>query len=525
MQNEIDIPTLLRELKSTARLSNKRISRFTDVTEKSVSDWEKGNALPRGDHLEKLLELARDQGIDADHYQRAPVLWDFAKSYKDNMRVIPPLSATSHLARLEKKFNFLGRQINSPFGASASVLTSTSDRISFLARTGCQVLVYKTVRSSEYPSHPLPNLLFGVAPVKTVELTKGKMPQSVVVSDEPSLFDPPKGLMNRFGMPCPGPEIWQSDFAAAKASMNSGQLLILSVVGTAPSLDSKRKPAIENALIDDFVRVVQLGRDAGAEVFELNLSCPNCAGLEGALCDDLDLVVRICRAVKKAFPDGVYVVKLGYMPVARLQDFVAQTHEFVEGYSGINTMPVEGLRLGQHGLEPAFGVQGLRAGLSGGPIRSYGLNFVKSLDEIRRTNKLSFSILGCGGIISPTDVHEYLKAGADVALATTAFFKNSYFGIEVHQQLRQIYENHQVRLIDHLETGYRNWYGARENLRRLHENRPATRKEMEKGAIACFHEWETQYSAEATMGKRRSSIPTVAEFEELIQRAEVIHVN
>src|SRR5204863_1437101 len=55
---------------------------------------------------------------------------------------------------------FLGHSLKSRFGASASVITSTSQRIRFLFESGVDVVTYKTVRSDFYKSHPPPNIFF-----------------------------------------------------------------------------------------------------------------------------------------------------------------------------------------------------------------------------------------------------------------------------------------------------------------------------------------------------------------------------
>lgn len=513
---DIDVPNLLIALKNRVG-SIRRIAGFVKVSEKAVSDWEKGHSKIRPEHLDKLVELACDQGIHPDMYLSSPSLWDFKRSYRENLGLVPPLPITNSYWYQNKPIVFLGRRINSPFGASASVLTSSSERISFLARTGSDVITYKTVRSSEYPSHVLPNLLFGVVASLGADRSPFEIPNVVLVSDDPSEFDPKEGLMNRFGMPCPGPEVWQSDFEAAKRSMNPNQLLILSVVGTPPSDSKLTSSKVEKLLIDDFIKVVALGMDAGAEVIELNVSCPNCSGIEGSLCDNIELVIRICRAVVGAAADTKFILKLGFMEKSRLREIVMATAGLVHGYSGINTIPVEGKRQGQHGPEPAFGIPFLKAGLSGGPIFRHGLKFIKQLNEIRTEEHLEFEIIGCGGVVSPADVHQYLKNGASVVQATTAFFKNSFFGIDVQQGLRPILRNHEVRLADELTIGWRNWYRARQNLRMKFASKPGTLQEMEMSAATYFHEWETSYSHEASLGKRRTSIPTVSEFESAIQ--------
>src|SRR5206468_2823887 len=151
-------------------------------------------------------------------------------------------------------------------GVPASVLTATADWIEYYARRGFNVLTYKTVRSALRDAHSKPNWVF--LNDLTEPLEPGQTPETygdaLVWPRDPNAFS----MANSFGVPSFAPEIWQKDVSKAVASLRSGQVLIVSVMGTWEDFKGPE-------LIKDFVNVARMAKGAGAPAIELNLSCPN----------------------------------------------------------------------------------------------------------------------------------------------------------------------------------------------------------------------------------------------------------
>src|SRR5262249_17140732 len=77
----------------------------------------------------------------------------------------------------------------------------------------------------------------------------------------------------------------------------------------------------------------------------------------------------------------------------------------------------------------------MRAGVSGIAIRKYGLQFVRDLAAIRNQYKLTFDIIGIGGVMNANDINAYQRAGANAVQTATAAFFNPALPQQVKHQL------------------------------------------------------------------------------------------
>ena len=516
MISNLRLAELLKVMKgrvqSVARLARVIAKGGEHPTERTVRGWLKKSEdeLRRlhQDSIEDIISAAPNLGIEPLEHADGPALWDVEASYRDNLeagpQVPPRLSRPFH----NHSVQFLGHTLNSPFGASASVLTSDAARIGFLLETGADVITYKTVRSSVYRGHPKPNIYYIAESTPALDPDSEGVPK-VAVCDAVNGIRPLNGMMNRFGMPAPPPEVWQADFRAAKKSMKAGQLLILSVVGSAKPDDPQK------VLLNDFVRVVEQAVDAGAEVIELNSSCPNCSGLEGNLYHNLPLVVKICKRVNQVAGTAKVLLKIGYLKRAKLQKLVLETVPYVHGYSTINTVSVRGLRDGQHKPEVAFGQP---AGISGSPILRCGLRCVQDLANIVAQEGLkSVGIIGIGGAMSPLDVKSYLDSGADVVQATTAFFVDSYFGIKVRTRLDSQWVTGELTAEQEEEITRLNWVRALQELKRELGGGKDRIVATDQAGLSVLNEYERGQKPGPGVLARRHSVPTVKDFKDRIQ--------
>jgi dihydroorotate dehydrogenase len=446
-----------------------------------------------GDSLELILKAARSMGIDPETISTKFILWDAAKSYDDNLLTELGAPPNIEVPFFPRQFEFLGQRIASRFGASASVLTSRSNRIRFLIQTGASVVVYKTVRPKDFKPHSRPNLLYCAKSTRQIDPDENPI-LPVMVGDISEGCLPEFGAMNRFGMPCPPVEVWQADFKAATKSLPDGCLLILSVVGAKSLKDTEKE------LIKGFVTVVEQGMEAGATVVELNLSCPNCIGKEGSLYHNLSLVTSICKELRKH--PVKKLLKIGFMKGRELQNFIEGTAGYVNGYSAINSLSVEGLKDGQV-PEPAFG-ETKSAGLSGKPIFRCGLRTVSELNKIRESQRLAdLRIIGIGGVSNSQDVQSYLDSGADVVMATTAFLNDPYFAIGVRRFLDSQYAGSKMTHEQTVEFARAAWSRAAQQIgQELGKNFDEKRRTTE-ASLSVFMEWQNKHDEEFALGKRR----------------------
>lgn len=490
--------------------SMSRLANRVEYSSRAVREWFKKSeaelqALPNRTK-EALVGHAVKVGLPVEIYAEVQPLWDPQLSFEENAERPPALPPRSADQPTVLGTSVLGHAVRSPFGASASVLTADSARIQFLAAAGNSVLTFKTIRTSRYASHPWPNI-YSCEPAAP-ELSPGEEPPTFLVGTERSGHSPTFGLLNRFGMPSPPPEVWQSDFRHALTTLDSDQLLLLSVVGTAGPKNSAEM------LVKDFASVVTLAIDAGASVIELNLSCPNCVGREGVVYADTGLAKRICKAARTRVTSHKLVAKIGYLPDERLQELVLATAPYLDGYTAINTVPVEGFVRGIE-LEPAFKHPGLKAGLSGKPILRLGLHAVGQLAEIREHEHLTqLSIIGVGGVSSVSDVQSYLDAGADAVQATTVFFTDPLFGRRVERYLATQPRRLRLPGAQERHQAKSNWLAATEE---LEEASPDKIRLLEGPATEVWMQWSARERAEAQSGgPRRPTAPSVDDFKSRI---------
>jgi dihydroorotate dehydrogenase len=182
-------------------------------------------------------------------------------------------------------------------------------------------------------------------------------------------------------------------------------------------------------LVDDYVRVAKLAEEAGAAVIELNLSCPNSLVdnevpppicLEAGTGQD-GLCAQIVHAVRAVLATETrLLVKLAYMDTQSLRNLITSIAEHIDGVSGINT--VQTIIQNDDGSS-AFGSR-TRAGISGVAIRNFGIKFVKDLAEIRARERLSFEIIGMGGVTDSSSFLDMYNAGASVVQSATGVFSD-----------------------------------------------------------------------------------------------------
>jgi dihydroorotate dehydrogenase (NAD+) catalytic subunit len=343
-----------------------------------------------------------------------PALYDIEKSYAENAadgpffqgdvpkRVFPPES---------KWLDFLGHKIASPLGIPAGPLL-TAKWIALSAALGFDVLTYKTIRSAEHPAHSLPNMIF----VDPSEKPAKRIPAPC--SDIAAL-----AVTNSFGMPSKSPTFLMEDIARANASLQPGQVMIVSVVGT---------PRAEISFAQDFVRAAAFAKEAGAQIIEANFSCPNVDKKEGCLYLSEETVGELTTALVKAIHPIPLILKMGlFASEAQMRSvLIAAARAGAHAVCGINTIS---MAVVDEKGDPALGPNRLTSGICGGPIRAAALDFVRQAHQINQQEKLGLTILGVGGITLPEHFDHFLDAGAKVALSATGMMWDPYLAARYHQ--------------------------------------------------------------------------------------------
>jgi dihydroorotate dehydrogenase (NAD+) catalytic subunit len=165
--------------------------------------------------------------------------------------------------------------------------------------------------------------------------------------------------------------------------------------------------------ISDYVEVIRVLEDAeGLAGYELNISCPNVeqGGLEYST--DPDLTASVVRAARQAAKRPMWVKLSPNVNAIGVTAKIAET-EGADALVVANTYPA--LCIDAHTRKSRIG--STTGGLSGAAIKPITMRLV-----YEACKAVSIPIVGLGGIEKPTDVVEYLLAGASAVEIGTAHF-------------------------------------------------------------------------------------------------------
>lgn len=311
----------------------------------------------------------------------------------------------------------LGYEVDSPIGVAANAVT-TSKGIATAATLGYDIITYKTVRSKAYEGYPKPHICHvGIDHMLQRDEIYGTFHKKNKPSESPEQI----AISNSMGMGCRDCKWVSEDIANARASIGKRQLLIVSVFGDGQN---------EQAVVDDFVSTAQMVQDAGAQVVELNLSCPNLGGHTFPY-KNFGFSYEVVAAVVKKLSIPVSV-KVGVFDNKEQMEqlLTAIKRAGARGVCGINTVPVK--IVNEEG-KPFFGDNRQVSGLSGAPLRQLAKEFIQNAREIIDKNKLELTLFATGGITTAKDFQQYLDWGADVALTATGFIYNPHIASEFKQ--------------------------------------------------------------------------------------------
>jgi len=351
----------------------------------------------------RQVQLYDDQLDFEENKQRGP-FGDYAKI------------DTPHKDVGEPKYDFFGTPVYSPFGIAAGPLPTTRF-IKAVLDKGFDVITPKSVRTTTFPLNPYPQ----VRPLQLkTDLDLIHNPEITVAE----MYTEQLAVSNSFGIPSVEPVEWQPMIRESLSCISKGKALVAAFQGTARGQGRQ-------AFIDDHVKGVFLLRAAGAEVIEINLSCPN-EGETVLACFDTDITERIVSAVREANPDLKFTIKLAYFTDASaLKNLVKRVGAIVDGFGAINTIPAKIVDKRGKGIYP----DRPKAGVSGAPIKWAGIEMTKLLDEFRQEFNFKFKIMGMGGVLNAQDFQDYRNAGADTVMTVTGAMWNPNLAIEIKKHL------------------------------------------------------------------------------------------
>jgi dihydroorotate dehydrogenase (NAD+) catalytic subunit len=162
--------------------------------------------------------------------------------------------------------------------------------------------------------------------------------------------------------------------------------------------------------IDEYIAVAEVLSGSGADMLELNISCPNVG--EGGLSfgADAGMVYRVTTAVKKRSGQPL-IVKLSPNVTSISEMAIAAENAGADAISLINT--VLGMKIDIR--RRAFALPRKVGGLSGPAIKPIAVRMV-----YEASRAVNIPIIGMGGIMTGEDAAEMLMAGASAVAVGTA---------------------------------------------------------------------------------------------------------
>jgi dihydroorotate dehydrogenase (NAD+) catalytic subunit len=221
-------------------------------------------------------------------------------------------------------------------------------------------------------------------------LPKTTTPVARAGNPPPRVAETPAGMVNSIGLQNPGVEHFLRDLDA----FDMGLPIIVSVAG--------------DTVADFGALCERLADDDRVSAVELNLSCPNveCGGL--AFCAGPTSVEEVVAACRSAVPGKPILAKLtneGVVENARAAEAAG-----ADGLTVINTIPA--LTIDARARKVL-----VRGGLSGPAIKPVALRAVYDV-----SGEVDVPIVASGGVVSGTDVAEFMLAGATAVQVGTASF-------------------------------------------------------------------------------------------------------
>lgn len=354
-------------------------------------------------------------------------LYDISKCFQDNLEMpfpaCPPIPLLEHFTQSTSMGRFLDYPLMTPIGVAACAIT-TSRGITQLAQLGFGVFTYKTIRSHAHPAHPMPNIVYLDA--THAALTSTEVGRFIKAQPSPPKATENINISNSLGNPCLDPESTQQDIAQAKQALNPGQVLIVSVYGESYA---------NRNLFADFAYTAQLAEEAGADVIELNLSCPNLLDVSEPLYQNAEAAYTVTHQVVHAVQRPV-IAKIGWLQhskqIAILLNALARA-----GASGISAINSINMQVVNTVGQPVFTPRAY-SGVSGNLIRPLAIDFMTQLADINQHDHLDLTLLGMGGVTQAQHFTEFHQAGSHIALSATGVMWNPYLALQYHNSRCEI---------------------------------------------------------------------------------------
>lgn len=228
----------------------------------------------------------------------------------------------------------------------------------------------------------------------------------------PTVVELGTGLLNAMGLPNPGIEDFTEELLELKDRSEN-----VPIVGSIFASNS-----------EDFVYIAEKMVNNGADVIELNLSCPHAEGYGASIASDDQVMGDILEKVS----DTIHEPILAKLPPSTEIDekAVLAENSGADGVVCINT--VKGMAINFETQMPILGNE--VGGYSGPGVKPIGLRCVYEVYKV-----VDIPVIGCGGITTGRDALEYVLAGASALQIGTAIkYRGKNAGEKIAKEMRKL---------------------------------------------------------------------------------------
>ena len=239
----------------------------------------------------------------------------------------------------------------------------------------------------------------------------------------PRIYETPSGVLNSVGLQNPGVRYF------AKNIMPELKKLDLKIIAN-----------VSGSSFSDYVEACKIVDASGADIIELNVSCPNVKQGGAAFGTNPDTVFEITKLVKEAISTPL-CIKLSPNVTDIASIGQAAMDAGADGLSLINT--VTGMAIDLKTRKPVF--HNIVAGLSGPCVKPIAVRMVYQTYQ-----KTQAPIIGMGGVATREDAVEFMAAGATLVSVGTMNFRDPFTPLHVIDGLNTYLDQNNIADVNEL---------------------------------------------------------------------------
>lgn len=259
-------------------------------------------------------------------------------------------------------------------------------------------------------------------------VTKGVSLEPWEGNNTPRVAETASGMLNAIGLQNPGIDVFLERDLPFLQQFDTR--IIVNVVGKT---------------IEEYVAVVERLNDSAADLFEINVSCPNVK--EGAIAfgQNARMLSEITAAVKRAAKKPV-MMKLSPNVTDITEMAKAAEAAGADAISLINT--ITGMKIDVNTRR--FVLANKTGGLSGPAIKPVAVRMVWQCAQA-----VKIPVIGMGGIMTGEDAAEFLLAGASAVAVGMAHFHDPQASLRVVSELEAYLKRQRIQDVNDLRGALR----------------------------------------------------------------------